>query len=161
MRFATIFPRSSIRTLVYRHLAARRRTGVDGVNGRGGIQSSRHRINPLRRVSVSIGVISVRVPVSVLSTVRLGSVRASPRAVRMSGLSIVILWSNFAMLQERKKETPVNQNRQVGGLSSYVGRAVTSQFTAPALAFAQALEQKLCNTPEAGSNHLGCRWQFY
>jgi len=37
----------------------------------------------------------------------------------------------------------------------------TSQFIAAELAFAQALEQKLCNTPEVGSSHLGCRWQFY
>ena len=36
----------------------------------------------------------------------------------------------------------------------------TSQFTAAPLAFAHALEQKLCRTPEAGSSHLGCRWQF-
>ena len=33
--------------------------------------------------------------------------------------------------------------------------------TSQALALAQALEQKLCNIPEAASNHLGCRWQFY
>ena len=37
----------------------------------------------------------------------------------------------------------------------------TSQFIAAELAFAQALEQKLCNTPEVGSSHLGCKWQFY
>jgi hypothetical protein len=164
MSFATILPGRSIRILVSRHLAPRRRAGV---GGRGSVQRSRHRVPPLRRVSVPISLISVRVSVSVstptsvsvLSTVRLGSGCASSRAVRMGGLSVVILWSDFAVLhrKERKKETVVSQNRQVGGRSSHGGRTITSQFAAPALAFAQALEQKLCNTPEAGSNHLGCR----
>ena len=100
MSFATILPESSVRILVYPHLAARRRTGVDG---RGNIKCSRHRVAPLRRVSVSISVISVRASVSVLGTVRLGSACACPRTVRMSGLSVVILRSDFAMLQEGKK----------------------------------------------------------
>ena len=100
MSFSTILPRSSIRILVYRHLTARRRTGADG---RGSIRRSRHRVTPLRCVSVPIGVISVRVSVSVLSTVCLGSVRACSRAVWVSGLSVVILRSDFAMLREGKK----------------------------------------------------------
>jgi len=163
MSFATILSRSSVRVLVCRRFAARYRTGV---GGRGSNQCSIDRVSPLRRVSVPIGVIPVRVSVPVLSTVRLGSACACPRTVRMSGLSVVVLWSDFAMLQEgkkgeRRKETPVSQSRQVGGRSSRAERTLTSQFTAVTLAFAQALEQNLCNTPEAVSNHLGCRWQFY
>ena len=70
-------------------------------------------------MSVPIGVIPVQVSVPVLSAVHLGSACACPRTVRMSGLSVVILWSDFAMLQEGKKgerreETPVSQSRQVG-----------------------------------------------
>jgi len=59
---------------------------------------------------------------------------------------------------KREKET-VSQNA-ARSVKSHV-ESGTSQFTAAELAFAQALEQKLCNTPEVGSSHFGCRWQFY
>jgi len=100
---AAKLPRSSIRILVCDHLTARYRTGI---NGRGNDQCSWHRVTPLRRVSVPISVaiggsISVSVSVSVLGSVRLGGVCASPRTVRMSGLSVGILWSYFAMLQKQ------------------------------------------------------------
>ena len=60
---------------------------------------------------VSIGMIVVGIPVSVVvvvsalgtGTVGLGSVGASPRTVRVKGLSVVELWSDFAMLQEGKE----------------------------------------------------------
>ena len=72
MRLATIFPGRSVRILVNRRLATRGRTCV---NGRGDGQCSRHRVTPLRRVSVPVAVIPIGVPVpvsvSVLSTIRL------------------------------------------------------------------------------------------
>jgi len=102
---AAKLPRSSIRILVCDHLTARYRTGI---NGRGNDQCSWHRVTPLRCVSVPISVaiggsisVSVSVSVSVLGSVRLGGVCASPRTVRMSGLSVDILWSYFAMLQKQ------------------------------------------------------------
>ena len=72
MRLATIFPGRSIRILVNRRLATRGRTCV---NRRGDGQCSRHRVTPLRRVSVPVGVSA-----SVLSTIRLGRAGARPRA---------------------------------------------------------------------------------
>lgn len=98
MSLTTVLSRSSVRILVYRHLTARRRAGV---NGRRNDQCSRHCVTPLRRVSVPITLIAGGVSIPVLSTVCFGSVCTSPRAVRMSGLSVVILRSDFAMLQER------------------------------------------------------------
>lgn len=55
-------------------------------------------------MAVPIAVTPVGVSASVLSTIHLGRAGASPRAKRMSGLSIVILRSNFAMLAEGIKE---------------------------------------------------------
>ena len=57
-------------------------------------------------------------------------------------------------------EAKGEKTREPNCLTSYVVDR-TSQFTEAALAFAHALEQKLCNTPEVESRHLGCRWQFY
>ena len=151
MSLATILPGSSIRVLIYRQLAARRRTSV---HWRSNVQCSRHRVTPLRRLSVPIRI-DVGVSVSILSTVRLGSVGASPRAERVSSLSVGILRSDFAMLQKQKwGGVPVSQTVRLVRSGVESG---TSQFTVAVLAFAQALEQKLCATPEAGSSHLGCR----
>jgi hypothetical protein len=88
----------------------------------GDIQCSRHRVTPLRCMSVPLAI-AVRVSVPVLSTVGLGSVGASPRAVRMSGLSVGILRSDFAMLQEGKGEETVSQ---IAGrwLIGHAGRTV-------------------------------------
>ena len=106
MGLAAILPRSSARILVYGQLAS---WGGAGVNGSGGVECSRHRVTPLGSMSVSISIVAVgvSVPVRVMSVVGLGSVGASSRAVWMSGLSIVILRTDFAMLQEgtEKKET--------------------------------------------------------
>jgi len=102
---ATILPGSSIRILVYGHLTTGGRTGI---NGRGNIQCSWHRVTPLRCVSASVSMIAVGVSVRVLSTIGLGSVGASSRAVRMGGLSVIILRSDFAMLRGgggKQKET--------------------------------------------------------
>jgi len=74
----------------------------------------------------------------------------------MGGLSVGILWSDFAMLQNGSGVSQILVLSVIGDVESG-----TSQFIAAELAFAQALEQKLCNTPEVGSSHLGCRWQFY
>ena len=97
MSLATILPRSSVRVFVHSHLAARRRTGFDW---RGEIQSSRHRVAPLRRMSSPISIV-VGVPVPILSAVGLGSVGTSPRAVRMSGPSVTVPRSDFTMLQKQ------------------------------------------------------------
>ena len=96
MSLATVLPRSSVRILVHGHLAARRRACVDG---RGDIQCSRHRVTPLRRVPIPVSIaIGVSVPIPVLSAVGLSSTGASPGAVRMSGLPVIVLRSDFAML---------------------------------------------------------------
>ena len=100
MSLATILPRRPVRILVHIEMASRRRTYSDR---RGGNQYPRHRVAPFRHLSVSIGTIDVSVSVPILLDRDLGSARASTRAVRMSGLSIVILRSDFAMLQEGKK----------------------------------------------------------
>jgi len=102
MSLATILPKSSTRILVRGQLAARRRTDV---GWRRNVQCSGHRVTPLRCVSGSIRIricVGVSVPVSVLSTVGLGSVGTGPRAKRMGGLSVGILRSDFAMLQKQK-----------------------------------------------------------
>ena len=83
MSLATVLPRSSIRILVRGPLAARRQACID-------VRRSRHPVTSSGRVSV---------PVSI--TVGLGSIGASSRAVRMSGLSIVVLRPHLAMLQKR------------------------------------------------------------
>ena len=119
MSLATILPGGSVRILVYDHLATGGRTGIDG---RGDNQCSRHRITPLRCVSVPISMAAVGVSIRILSTVGLGSAGASPRAVRMSGLSVAILRSDFAMLREGGKEKePSQPNRLFGGWTIRAG----------------------------------------
>lgn len=185
MGLAAILPRSSARILVYALLAS---WGGTGKNGRGDVECSRHCVTPSRCVSVSIsrigvgvcisvgacvgtsvgasvgtsvgvgvgiGVsVSVGIRVSILGAVGLGSVGASSRTVWVYGLAVVVLRSHFAMLQGGRRSPSVK--------SSSGGRQgnSTSQFTTAAFAFAQVLEQYSCNTPEAGSSHLGCVWQF-
>lgn len=81
----------------------------------------------------------------------------------MSGLSVVILRPDFAVLGKgSKKEKEKNESVKIASEWPTTDvRRLTPQLDPDALALAQALEQKLCNTPDAGSNHLGCRWQFY
>ena len=100
MGFATILPRSSIRIHVY--------PGVKRVPTAEVVFDAPGIVLPRCGVSVPIGVISIRIPVSVSvpSTVRLGNICACSRAARMSGLSVVILWSDFAMPREGKKGNP-------------------------------------------------------
>lgn len=153
MSLAAVLPGSAIRVPVHSRLTARYRAGI---NGRGSVRCYCHRVAPFRPVSVPISV-GVGVSVSVLSSIRLGSVCASPRTVWMNGLSIVILRSYFALLQER--------NGRMKEVSLFLvaashGGNSTSHFVAAALAFAQALEQKSCSTPVAGSSRLGWRRQF-
>lgn len=94
MRLATILPRISVRVLVHGQLASRSGTVTDD---RGSVvECSRHRDTPLRGLTIPIGGITIGV--SVIVTVGFGSVCAGPRAVGMSGFSVVILRSHFAML---------------------------------------------------------------
>ena len=102
MSFATVFPKSPIRILVHGPLAARRRTGD---NGRGRVRRSRYRVTWLWRVSVPAST-AIGVYITVLSAVEPCSVGASPRTVRVSGLSVVVLRSNFAILQGRGGKEP-------------------------------------------------------
>lgn len=97
MGLAAILPGSSARILVYGHLASR---GGTRNNRRGDVECSRHRVTTFRCMSVSISLIAVGVSVSVLGTVCLRSVGASPRTVSMGILSVVILRSDFTMLEE-------------------------------------------------------------
>ena len=153
---ATILPRNSVRIRVYGKLAARRRTCV---NGRSNVRCSRSRVTSLRRVSVPISIASGVPSVPILSAVGLGGVGASSRTVRMNGLPVVIPRSDFAMLQKRKEKEIIN--KMAVWAATHQAKNSTVQPTAAVLTLAQALEQKLCSTPEAGSSHLGRRWQFY
>jgi hypothetical protein len=99
MSLTTILPQRPVRILVHIETASWRGTYS---NRRGGNQCPRHRVASFRCLSVSVCTIDVNVSVSVLLDCGLGSVRASTRAVRMNGLPIVILRSDFAMLQEGK-----------------------------------------------------------
>ena len=98
MGLATILPKSSIRILVNGRLATGRRTCV---SGRGDSQCSRHRVASLWCVAVPVSIaFGVSVPVPVLSAIRLGSVGAGPRTVRVSGLPVSVFRSDLAMLRK-------------------------------------------------------------
>jgi hypothetical protein len=62
---------------------------------------------------IPVGV-SVGVSAPVLSSIRLGRIGASPRAEWMSGLSVIILRSDFAMLEggvkEREREERISHD---------------------------------------------------
>ena len=149
MGLAAVFPEGPIRILEHGHLAARCRTGGDG---RSRVRRSRYRVTWLWcgpvRASIAIGV-----PIPILSAAGLGSASTSPRAVRMSGLSVAVLRSDFAMLQKQRGKEP-SAKLLIGRVNQ---KNCTSHFGVAPFAFAQVLEQKLCNTPEVGSNHLGLR----
>ena len=76
-------------------------------------------------MSVPVDLVAINTPAPVIGTVRLRGVGTSPRAVRMSGLSVVILWSNFAMLVEwgkgmRNKHPLVTDGEQYLAIYSIV-----------------------------------------
>ena len=101
MSLAAVLSRVSIRIFVHCQLASRGGTGIDGWGSL--VESSRHRVSSLRSMSVPVGLVAVGIPAPVIGTVSLRGVGTSPRAVRVGGVSIVILWSNFAMLIEGRK----------------------------------------------------------
>lgn len=111
MGLAAILSRSPARILVYGLLASRGRTGI---NVRDGVERSRHCVSSFRCLSVSTSMswIGISVAIADVGTVSLGCAGASPRTVWMGGLSVIILRSNFAMLQgrgERGKKKPISK----------------------------------------------------
>lgn len=100
MSLAAVLSRISIRIFVHCQLAS---GGGTGVNGWGLVESPRHRVSPLRGMSVPVGLVAIGIPAPVIGTVSLRGGGTSPRTVRVRGLSIVILRSNFAVLMEWRK----------------------------------------------------------